>query len=140
KTHFPLPDTPQPPQKMCPYPCRESTISTLRQITTLAASKNSKIILTYLPHPTEVYYTYIKQNRALFYETHDPDNDNFGWSKELNQISNELGIEFADPRPFLITAAAQTPFLYRNINDAHLSAHGHDVFARFLYKYVDNPK
>jgi len=136
QTEVTLTEALDPPQSMCTNPCREYSINALRQVVELAESTSSRIVLTYLPHPSEIYYPYIEQNREIFYETHQPFSDNFGWAQELYDIADELGVDFADPRNFFIDAASQTPFLYRNINDPHLSARGHELFAKFLHLYI----
>ena len=132
-----LTETLKPPQKMCPHnPCIEPSIKALRKIAKLGQSINSRVILTYLPMPSEIYYPYIQQGRLHFYSTHNPQANDFGWAKELSKIAMDLEIEFADPRDFLIKEAAESPFLFIGINDPHLSDHGHKVFAQFLHHHV----
>ena len=127
----------QAPQPMCPNnPCIEPTLKALRDIATLGRSINSRVILTYLPMPSEIYYPYIDQGQLDFNSIHNPTGSTFGWAEELASISMDLDIEFADPRAFLIKEAAESPFLFIGVNDAHLSDHGHQIFAKFLHRHV----
>ncbi len=123
---------------MCSDPCRTLGLNTLQEINKLAKSINSTVILTYLPHPSEIYYPYIRQNKEMFHSLYQSDTNNPSWAKDLHQIAKDLNIQFADPRNYLTEAASQTPFLYRSLNDSHLSARGHEVFAKFLHNYLKN--
>jgi len=111
-------------------------VSALEQIVDIAKSIRSRVVLTYIPKPSEVYYPYIKKGKDVFYKKYNPESDDFGWAMGLNEIAKRLKIEFIDPRDKLRCEASVSPLIYGGINDAHFNSRGHEIFARILYNCV----
>ena len=66
-----------------PFPTTEKLnhffIHYIGKIASLGKSIGSRVVLTYIPRPSEIYYPYLKEGRDYFFNKYTPQSSKFGW-------------------------------------------------------------